>query len=296
MGKSVASASAIRHLQAEGRNTCYYFFQRQELPHKTVECFLRSLEVYVSKTPVSVYWEPVFKLLLSMQEDGVSINNYEDENAIWRKIFVNGIIKLKSTISKTQYWILDGVEEPLPWETLLMFLQELSSNFPVKVSLSPRDFPQLEKLLLRCWPRLLRHRISAAATKKGIVAYLESNAAMLPVPEDARYRMQHRLRNHLRRGDETLDDRHAGAAVGGLRDVAPGLRRALRDLVLIRAREHLREEGDLVALNRRQLRELHPGVELAHDLGVAPGDGHPVDDVAGLAGPLDVPPHAADQQ
>jgi len=57
-------------------------------------------------------------------------------------MFFNGIIRLKLAISKSRYWILDGIEESLPWETLLMFLQKLSLSFSAKVFLSSRDFPE----------------------------------------------------------------------------------------------------------------------------------------------------------
>jgi hypothetical protein len=100
-------------------------------------------------------------------------------------MFFNGIIRLKLAISKSRYWILDGIEESLPWETLLMFLQKLSLSFSAKVFLSSRDFPETWEaaFMLR---HGFRHRISAAATKKDIANYSKSNAAILLVSEDGR--------------------------------------------------------------------------------------------------------------
>lgn len=171
-GKSVLATYIIRHIQDLGLDTSYYFFRHGQ-DQQTVSSFLRSLALQMARRHLSMR-----RVLSSMQRGAVTFDK-DDERSIWDKLFVNGI--LPASLPTTHYWVIDGLDECADSENLFPLLQNLKSSFPIRILISSRRLPALEKHISRLGPRLCRHHIDPDDTRPDIQRFLENNSHRLPV-------------------------------------------------------------------------------------------------------------------
>ncbi|KAK3905373.1 hypothetical protein C8A05DRAFT_30781, partial [Staphylotrichum tortipilum] len=175
-GKSMLTSHIIRHLQDLGVDTCFYFFRHGQKVQQTASSFLRSLAFQMALIHPSAR-----EILFFIEAAGARFDK-DDERAIWRKLFVNGI--LQSPISTTQFWVIDGLDECIDSETLFFLLQKFDSTFSTRIFFSSRRLSDLETHVARL-QRVYRHHITAEETKDDIWGFIESNSDDLPVdPED----------------------------------------------------------------------------------------------------------------
>ncbi|KAK4113314.1 hypothetical protein N656DRAFT_844254 [Canariomyces notabilis] len=186
-GKSVLSTHIVRHLQNQGVDTCFYLFRHGQKAKQTASSLLRAFAFQMASLHPSIR-----KMLTAMREGGVMFDK-DDERGIWRKIFVNGI--LPTAIQRTQYWVVDGLDECVDPERLLPLICNFESNFKVRILFSSRRLPELEKHLARFGDRLLRHHISINDTLSDIQRFIENNSDELPVEPEHRPQLIEKLVN-----------------------------------------------------------------------------------------------------
>ncbi|KAK4151819.1 hypothetical protein C8A00DRAFT_35538 [Chaetomidium leptoderma] len=178
-GKSVLTTQVARHLQNKGVDTCFYFFRHGQKAQQTVSSLLRALAFQMALLHPSVR-----EVLFAMHEAGLRFDK-DDERAIWRKLFVNGILQMP--LLTTQYWVIDGLDECLDSEKLFLLLQKFDCGFCIRIFFSSRRLPDLEKHVARLQQNhVYRHHISTEETNADIKRFVENNSEELPVDSDDR--------------------------------------------------------------------------------------------------------------
>lgn len=136
-GKSVMSANVIKMLLDQDRDVSYFFFVNGDKYHCNVAGLLRALAFQMAqKQPL------VSDAIREMQQAGVQWSE-ADEKLTWRKLFANCILKLP--LKKTQYWIIDALDESVDSEKLWPLLKSIRSKFGVRVFLTSRTSAEIRK-------------------------------------------------------------------------------------------------------------------------------------------------------
>ncbi|KAF4472601.1 NACHT and WD domain [Fusarium albosuccineum] len=184
VGKSVLIAHMIRHLEQSSFDTCYYFFRDGRKAQQTVSGFLRSLAYQMA-----VIHSSVREALSNLREAGVVLDG-DDERVIWRKVFVQCIFTIP--ISTAQFWVVDGLDECLDISKLFSLLARVEARFLVRLHLSSRRVPELEKLMYRL-KHPLHHHIEVEDTVPDIKQFIETRAHELPVEDQNRHELVEKL-------------------------------------------------------------------------------------------------------
>jgi WD40 repeat protein len=128
--------------------------------------------------------------LLATQKAGIRYNK-DDEQEIWQRVFVNGI--LQSPISTTQYWVIDGLDECIDSGKLFLLLQNLDCSFRLRIFFSSRRLPDLENYVGSLPHRVYHHHIRPEETREDIKTFVENNLEELPVHSTRRAALAERL-------------------------------------------------------------------------------------------------------
>lgn len=176
-GKSCLTGHVITHLQELGLDCAYYFFHYGNKMSQKLSGLLRSLAFQMASSNAIVR-----KKILELVEDGVKFDK-DDEGAIWRKVFVNGILTAK--IHRTQYWAIDALDECINYSVLFPFLSKIESGFPLRVFITSRIHPDIEKGFNRISRDVIAVGISLQDTHQDIELFLQSRIDDLPVDDTA---------------------------------------------------------------------------------------------------------------
>jgi WD40 repeat protein len=174
-GKSVLSAHVIQHLLGLGLDCSYYFFKFGNKTKQHLGGLLRALAFQMSDLSASVR-----QTLFDLREDDVQFDK-DDERAIWRKLFRGGIFKVK--LQRTQYWIIDGLDECTNAARLFPLLAKIEVSFPLRIFITSRPSPELEKHFGLLGPTLISDCIRPQETMTDIRLYLKTGSGHLPVPD-----------------------------------------------------------------------------------------------------------------
>jgi hypothetical protein len=172
-GKSVLAGHVVTHLQELKLDCSYYFFHYGKKSSQKLSGLLRSLAYQMAVSNAIVR-----QILLEQVEDGVQFDK-DDERAIWRKLFVNGIFKAE--IHRPQYWVIDALDECINYSVLFPFLSKMESAFPLRIFITSRIHPDIEKQFLRLGHDVIVAEISLQDTYRDIELFLQSRIDDLPV-------------------------------------------------------------------------------------------------------------------
>ncbi|THY13723.1 hypothetical protein D6D02_04599 [Aureobasidium pullulans] len=100
-GKSFLAAHVVDKLRGGPNNVCYYFFVKGDKSRTSVSSFLQSM---ASQTASAV--PEVAKLIDDMLKD-----EPDQELIIWRKLWLDGILRLKLDTAPKLTWIIDSLDE-----------------------------------------------------------------------------------------------------------------------------------------------------------------------------------------
>ena len=133
------------------------------------------------------------KALMELQKARTTFDR-DDDGAIWRKLFVNCILKLP--IRKTQYWIIDALDECVAEKKLFQKLNGLDCLFDLRIFMTSRHSSRLESLFETLGSNIdtTIDSIQSRDTQADMRLYLLSRLDSLPVdnPTD-RYAMVEKL-------------------------------------------------------------------------------------------------------
>ncbi|KAL1841776.1 hypothetical protein VTJ49DRAFT_6614 [Mycothermus thermophilus] len=170
VGSEEREVAAIQKLQQDNK-LCSYFFFRSGNKSSELSVCLRSLAYQMALLDPEVR-----STLLSMSRQNVWFDK-DDIRSVWRRLFDSGIVCGGSS-SRRHYWVIDGIDECASDGFALSFLlDKLQGSAGLRVLITGRESPQLEKHIqaLRIHDgRAVCVRISAPDTFLDIKALVHS--------------------------------------------------------------------------------------------------------------------------
>jgi hypothetical protein len=122
--------------------------------------------------------QPIREKICSMHAQHNGFDK-DDEGAIWRKLFVNGM--LKTSLHRPQFWVIDALDECVSYEKLMHMLLKFESDFPVRMFITSRFTPEIDRSSGRIGQLVTRDKISPVDTECDMRLYLDSEAMYLPI-------------------------------------------------------------------------------------------------------------------
>ena len=175
-GKSTVAGHVIRHLEDCGNDSSYYFFRKGDKESSTLSDMLRSLAFQMAFANFKIR-----QVLLEMQQDG-EIFNKDDERTIWRIVFIGRIFRLE--LSQPHYWVIDALDECHSHIGLIQMLSKVNKKFPLRVFITSRPSPSMERLFLQEKLHVISEHITLEDSLEDIRLFLEANSSFLPVDND----------------------------------------------------------------------------------------------------------------
>ncbi|KAF4634517.1 hypothetical protein G7Y89_g3587 [Cudoniella acicularis] len=136
-GKSFIAAHVVNSLQDLNMDCSYSFIRHGDKSSSTLESCLRSLAFQIALMNFNVREE-----ILAMQQNDVHFDR-DEPRALWRKLFVGGIFR--ATFQRTQYWIIDALDECPNYSALFPLLAKLDSRVPLRIFITSRLSPTIQK-------------------------------------------------------------------------------------------------------------------------------------------------------
>lgn len=176
-GKSVCTAHVITSLHSQQRDCVYHFFQSREKAKTRVSAMLLSLAFQMAEMHSNIR-----RAIVGLQDARI-IFDEDDDSAIWRKLFVNCILKVN--ISQPQYWIIDAIDECTAVEKFFDKLQNLESSFDIRIFITSQHKSKLKCLFgdLDGKIPVTRDAIQPDDTHHDMSLYMRSRLGRLPIDD-----------------------------------------------------------------------------------------------------------------
>jgi len=136
-GKSFLAAHVASSLKELNLDCSYFFMRHGDKSSSTLELCLRSLAFQMASMNPKVRQE-----ILAMQQNDIHFD-HDEPRALWRKLFVGGIFR--ATFERTQYWIIDALDECHNYSALFPLLSKLDSRLPLCVFITSRPSTVIHK-------------------------------------------------------------------------------------------------------------------------------------------------------
>ena len=170
-GKSVLSAYIINALDSLNLDCSYYFFRYGDKERSTTSGFLRSLAFQMALLNASVRGR-----LLNMIDRGIRFDK-NDAKAIWRKVFLPTVFKAEW--QRTQYWVVDALDECSDIGALFSMLASIEPNVKIRILITSRKTAdiaaQFAKLQALAASGVTLEEIGFEDTKSDMKLYLDAN-------------------------------------------------------------------------------------------------------------------------
>ncbi|KAH0563489.1 hypothetical protein GP486_001940 [Trichoglossum hirsutum] len=176
-GKSVLAGYVVRHLKDLGRDCSFYFFIHGDKGKSTINSFLRSMAWQMAAMHPDILH--IINEIASNWKDGQL--GKVDHNPIWRRLFLNGILKAK--LNRTQYWVIDSLDECKHGSELLTFLTKVQEMWPLCILTTSRNDPEM-LLTVQPMAEVVLERILEDDTRADISLFLDANSSSLPVHDE----------------------------------------------------------------------------------------------------------------
>lgn len=111
----------------------------------------------------------VRRRIFKLQDNSVSWQ-LQDENSIWRKLFVDGIFQVQ--FKSPHYWLIDGLDECSAAPAFF----KLASQIPdaIRIFVTSRNTPETERGISSLGSRVVTHPLSITDTGQYLSLYLAS--------------------------------------------------------------------------------------------------------------------------
>ncbi|KAK6084467.1 hypothetical protein SCUP234_03256 [Seiridium cupressi] len=189
VGKTVLSSHIITHLRRRGvpKDCSFYFFVRSDKPRCTISAFLRSMAFQLAVMHPEIL-DVVIEILTGWKDSKIGKIDY---NPIWRRLFVNGILKVK--LSTPQYWVIDGLDECKEGPELLGLLVKAQEMWPLCILVTSRDtFDTIA--LFQPKSDVHSEHIHENDTKSDISLLIDSRIRSIPAKDEE---MRHDIRQRI---------------------------------------------------------------------------------------------------
>lgn len=179
-GKSVLASYIVDNVTALGHDCNYFFFAHGQPSKSSVGAFLRSIAYQMALAPGN---GQIKDTLLALQAEEVQFE-HDDEQSIWRKLFMAGIFRTTFRPHSPQYWVIDGIDECKNPDAVFGLLAKIPEITNLRILVTGRDSSDLVKSSAGLKSRLLCKEISVEDTKKDIEAYTNEKVAQLSLDDE----------------------------------------------------------------------------------------------------------------
>ncbi|CAG8961443.1 hypothetical protein HYFRA_00013893 [Hymenoscyphus fraxineus] len=136
-GKSYLAASVVNSLEDLNMDCSYFFFKHGDKLNSGLEACLRSLAFQIATMNFNAREE-----VLALQQNDVRLDR-DEPRALWRKLFVGGV--LRTSFQRTQYWVIDALDECSNQSLLFPLLAKLDAGVPLRIFITSRSTPAIQK-------------------------------------------------------------------------------------------------------------------------------------------------------
>lgn len=175
-GKSVLCGFVIKHLKDADLNCCYYFFTHRDKDKSRITLCLLSLA-----WQIAVAQRDIMETVIEVCSKDGGISKSTDHRTVWRKLFVERILRLKI---QRVYWVLDALDECKENTELVAYLLKLTEICDVRVFVTHRRRFEAPKNLGASKAKVYDETIGSEETKSDIALYLQGNIHNLPQSTD----------------------------------------------------------------------------------------------------------------
>ncbi|PGH13280.1 hypothetical protein AJ80_06390 [Polytolypa hystricis UAMH7299] len=175
-GKSISAGHTVRYIRAHDLDCSFFFFKYGDKTRSSIPELLKSLAYQMALSSAHIR-----QSVLEMVEEGDYLNK-DDASAIWRNVFLSRIFR--SASSKPHIWIIDGLDECSGYSNLFPLLSKIDEHYPLKVFITSRFTPSIEKQFTIHHMNVLNEQITVEDSWEDIQAFLRVNSPLLPVDDE----------------------------------------------------------------------------------------------------------------
>ena len=176
-GKSILAAAVIENLEDLNLDCCYYFFHHNDTTKSTLSSCLRSLALQMALINIKIRQK-----LIDLIADDVHFE-LNDDRAIWRKIFMNGIFQAERS-ERPQYWVIDALDECNNHGALFPLLAKAETPFPLRLFMTSRPSNDFNRYFNTLGKTVLFEQLTAEDTLRDIRLYAQVGIQHLPLDQD----------------------------------------------------------------------------------------------------------------
>ncbi|GAB1319628.1 hypothetical protein MFIFM68171_09838 [Madurella fahalii] len=190
-GKSVLSSHIVSDLRSEGFDCCFFFFQARDNVKSLSNSCLRSMAWQMAM----LHPEILDKFKGIMLEWRGSPMDKIDSHSLWRKIFLSGILRV--TLKRSQYWVIDAMDECKDLADMTTFLTRIQEHWPVSVLVTSRDTADTHQKVISPKEYIQSYTILEEDSLQDISLLLKANLPYLPCPASAKWPSPEDLAAHI---------------------------------------------------------------------------------------------------
>ncbi|TPX18252.1 uncharacterized protein E0L32_002761 [Thyridium curvatum] len=186
-GKSFLAGNVVNHLRGLGHDVSWFFFSSSNETKSNPSAFLRSMAYQMAV----IHPEVLATITGTFDREDSAIDQI-DHHAIWRQIFLSGVLKTK--LDRPQHWVIDAMDECKASSDLVNFLTKAQEFWPLCIFVTSRyPFePPINKAIADS--KVVSLSISDEDSNKDIDLFLNTNMDLLPAATlEARQKMADRI-------------------------------------------------------------------------------------------------------
>lgn len=107
--------------------------------------------------------------LLMLKNEDIRLD-MDNERAVWRKIFVNGIFEV--SLNRPHFWVIDGLDECSSQNSIASLLGKVSKSFPLRVFITSRPTSEIIRDFGQIKSSMYIGEITADDTRCDIESYI----------------------------------------------------------------------------------------------------------------------------
>jgi WD40 repeat protein len=190
-GKSVLAGHIINDLRECAMDCCFFFFQAGDNTKSTASVCLRSLAWQMATLHPNVFAK-VVELLAESKDDPI---DKTDHIPVWRRVYLPGI--LKARLNRTQFWVIDAMDECKGSSDLMGYLSRIQEQWPVSIIVTSRDPVEAHLSSGNSRVDIRADVISDEDSKQDISLFLKSNISLIPCPSTSKWSSPWDMASHI---------------------------------------------------------------------------------------------------
>lgn len=175
VGKSFLAGSVVNHLREYGHDVSSFFFSSVSEGRSTASAFLGAMAYQMA-----VIHPKMLNTIVDIFARKDSVVDKVDHNAVWRQIYLSGILKIK--LDRPQYWVIDALDECQGSSDIVSFLTKAQEFWPLCILVTSRDSFESSTININPGLEVLSVSISDEDSTKDIDLFLRTNIDLLPAP------------------------------------------------------------------------------------------------------------------